>query len=86
MPVKPVLRHVARQGMWPSKACSQARHVAKQGMWPSKACSQARHVANIDRQIKRDSCLLSYDGRTLSEWKLHTLGVPGVLKGVSLFI
>jgi hypothetical protein len=45
MPVKPVLRHVARQGMWPGKACGQASHVAKQGMWPSKACGQARHVA-----------------------------------------
>jgi hypothetical protein len=59
MPVEPVLRHVARQGMW------LARHVARQDMWPSKACSQARHVANIDRQIKRDSYLLSYDGRAL---------------------
>jgi hypothetical protein len=36
-----------------------------QDMWLGKACGQARHVANIDRQIKRDSCLLSYDGRTL---------------------
>jgi hypothetical protein len=61
-------------------------------MWLGKACGQARHVANIDRQIKRDSCLLSYDGRILqkvheyplSEWKLHTLGVPGVLKGVCI--
>ena len=30
MPVKPVPRHVARQG----KAYGQARHIARQGMWP----------------------------------------------------
>jgi hypothetical protein len=35
MPVKPVLRHMARQGIWPGKACGQARHVARQGMWPT---------------------------------------------------
>jgi hypothetical protein len=35
MPVKPVPRHVARQGMWPGKAYGQARHVARQGMWPT---------------------------------------------------
>ena len=33
MPVKPVPRHVARQGMWPGKACGQARHIARQNIW-----------------------------------------------------
>jgi hypothetical protein len=35
MPVKPVLRHMTRQGIWLGKTCGQARHVARQGMWPT---------------------------------------------------
>jgi hypothetical protein len=45
MLVEPVLRHVARQGMWLGKACGWVRHVVKQGIWPGKAYGQIRHVA-----------------------------------------
>jgi hypothetical protein len=79
MPVKPVPRHVTRQGMWPDKTYGQARHVARQDMWPTLTDRLKKTLAFYRTTVKPYKKFMNIP---LASGNCTPLKIPGMLKDI----